>query len=44
MFKDSGGFSFVLKPNNLRKDIIPPEEPAEGISVQAPRTLTLGNQ
>ena len=44
MFKDSGGFSFVLKPNNLRKDIIPPEEPVEGISVQAPRTLTLGNQ
>jgi hypothetical protein len=44
MFKDSGGFSFVLKPNNLRKDIIPPEEPVEGIAVEAPETLTLGNR
>lgn len=25
MFTDSGGYSFVLKPNDLRKDIIPPE-------------------
>tara|TARA_B110000008_G_scaffold251569_1_gene265605 strand:- start:733 stop:1968 length:1236 start_codon:yes stop_codon:yes gene_type:complete len=43
MFKDSGGFSFVLKPNNLRKDIIPPEDPVEGEGMNAPGTLTLGN-
>jgi len=44
MFKDSGGFSFVLKPKNLRKDIIPSEEEEEGIAVEAPETLTLGNR
>ena len=27
MFKDTGGFAFVLKSNNLRRDIIPPETP-----------------
>tara|TARA_B100001173_G_scaffold312557_1_gene334758 strand:- start:44 stop:1279 length:1236 start_codon:yes stop_codon:yes gene_type:complete len=43
MFKDSGGFSFVLKPNNLRKDIIPPEEEEEGIAVETPAILTLEN-
>ena len=25
MFKEKGGYSFILKPNDLRKDLIPPE-------------------
>jgi len=31
MFKEKGGYSFVLKPNDLRKDIIPAEPIPEDV-------------
>ena len=42
MFTDYGGHSFVLKPNDLRRDIIPAEEPAIGVSLNPEQTRALG--
>ena len=42
MFTDYGGHSFVLKPNDLRRDIIPAEEPAIGVSLNTEQTRTFG--
>ena len=42
MFKDNGGFSFVLKPFNLRKDIIRSEPIAEGVELNKRQEYTMG--
>ena len=41
MFKEKGGFSFVLKPNNLRKDIIPAEPIPEDVPLNDQRLYSL---
>ena len=40
-FKDTGGFSYVLKPNNLRKDIIEPEPEATDLPINPNRSYDM---
>ncbi len=42
MFTDYGGYSFVLKPNDLRRDIIPPEEPAVNVPLNTQQERSIG--
>jgi|TARA_B110000259_G_scaffold131401_1_gene148249 hypothetical protein len=41
MFKDNGGFSFVLKPSDLRRDIIESEPIATGVILNTPSQVSL---
>lgn len=44
MFNVKGGYSFVLKPNDLRKDIIPPEPIADDIPLNEQQIYSMQTQ
>jgi len=41
-FKNYGGYSFILKPYSLRRDIIPQEIPPENHALNQPRSYSVG--
>tara|TARA_B100001093_G_scaffold519861_1_gene610974 strand:+ start:1159 stop:2364 length:1206 start_codon:yes stop_codon:yes gene_type:complete len=41
-FKNYGNYSFILKPYKLRRDIIPPEKPADNSPLNKQRSYSIG--